>query len=52
MWGPGGGGMPIRPHWKQGVARKADVMIGLSAHNRASFIELVLPPDEAPQDTR
>ena len=27
-------------------------MIWLSAHNGASFIELVLPPDETPQDTR
>jgi len=35
-----------------GRRQKADVMIWLSAHNGASFIELVLPPDETPQDTR
>ena len=43
---------PIRPHWKQCVARKADAMIWLPAHNGVNFTELVLPPGETPQDTR
>ena len=37
LWGAHLAPPPIRPHWKQCVARKADVMIWISAHNGANY---------------